>query len=181
MTDPSSAIARKRIMFIKGEDFNYISYNILIILDSLKCSSRDHAFRDHRKLSFLVDFASSATLASMLERQSRLQSSLSRRDLHSLAVAYSNGASRKHFVARIVNSLITKGFVGVSKGENELYLDMWVKQENVPASFFKSDLYLTERDNMKKIAKVSRHIRTLTFPTFLERFFECHGVTVWHS
>ncbi|MDB5345775.1 MAG: hypothetical protein JWP89_4152 [Schlesneria sp.] len=181
MTDASTELAKKRIMFIKSEDFNFIAYNILVVLDVLKCDSSVRPFKDHRKLSFLVDFASSPVLAPMLERQLRLKSDLSRRDVHTLAVAYASGASRKHFVARIVNSLITKGFVEVRKGEHDLDLDVWIKREKVPETFISSDLYLLERENIKKVAAISSHIRTLTFPTFLDRFFERHGVTVWHS
>lgn len=180
-TSDQQMAAKKRIMFIKGEDFNYLAYNILICLDALRCHSQDRPFQDHRKLAFLVDLISSPNLAPLLERTTRLKAKLSKKDLHALATAYSSGASRKHFVVRIIHSLATRGYLTIAKGEHDLQLDVWLIQSAIPSSFLTSEVYRQERDNIALLQKVSRFVRTMTFSTFLERFYRDHGVQVWHS
>ena len=181
MSPSESLAAKKRIMFIKGDDFNYLTYNILITLDALKCHSHERAFKDHHKLGFLIDLVSSPSLASMLTRKIRVHGSLSRRDLHSLSTAYSNGASRQHFVARIVSSLTARRLIAVEKGEHDLDLNVWLNLTTIPPTFLASGLYKAERDNLKRLTLISKVLRTLTCRTFLERYYADHGVLVWHS
>lgn len=176
-----STAVKKRIMFIQGEDFNYLAYHVLIILDALKCNSANKPLKDHRKLAFMIDIVSSPTLAPMLARRARLDSRLSVRDLHSLAIAYSNGASRKHLVTRIVSSLVTRGLLAVQKADRDLELNVWLNREKIPQAFLTSDLYKNERDNLKLLQGISSQLRALTLETFLKKFFDENGVQTWHS
>jgi hypothetical protein len=176
-----SLAAKKRIMFIKGEDFNFLAYNILIILDALRCHSENRPLKDHNKLAYLIDLISSPTLATIIERRERLGSKLSARDLHSLSTAYTNGAARKHFVARVLNSLKTKGLLGFRTGEHDLDLDVWLNADRLPSGFLSSDLYAPERTNIDLLKLVSKFLRTITFSTFISRFYGEQGVRLWHS
>lgn len=176
-----SLAAKKRIMFIKGEDFNYLTYNILILLDSLRCHDQQKAFKDHHKIAYLIDLVSSPVLASILSRKGRLQTRLSMRDQHILATAYSNGASRQHFVARTINSLVTRGLVSVSQGQHQLDLDVWVNARELPSTFLSSELYDQERVNIELLKTISTQLRILNLKTFLTRFYGEQGVQVWHS
>ncbi len=81
----NSIAAKKRIMFIHGEDFNYLAYHVIVLLDTLKCDSASRPFKDHRKLAFLMDLVSSLHLAPMLVRRARLDSRLSTRDTRAIA------------------------------------------------------------------------------------------------
>lgn len=182
MTLPDDALAaKKRIMFIKGEDFNFLAYNILIVLDALKCYSADNSLRDYDKLAYLVDLISSPTLATIIERRARLGSTLSKRDIHSLSIAYTNGAARKHFVARVLNSLKTREFLDIKRGEHELDVNVWLNSERLPNGFLVSDLYAPERANIELLKSVSKFLRTIKFQTFLLRFYGDQGVRLWHS
>jgi hypothetical protein len=181
-TAEESIAAKKRIMFIKGEDFNYIAYHILVVLDSLNCYSEANVFRDHRKLAYLTDLVSSQSLARMLVRRNRLDSKLSQRDAHSLQTAYANGISRQHLVSRVIASLVSRGILSVKQGEKDsLELDVWLNKNKLPKSFLESDLYATERENLRLLLSISNRLRTVMFPTFLERYFSDHGVHTWHS
>lgn len=180
-TADHSLAAKKRIMFIMGEDFNFLTYNILITLDALQCNVEKKAFIDHRKLAYLVDLVSSPILASILERFAKLGTKLNKKDVHALSVAYTNGASRKHFVTRIINSLCTRGMLRIARGSHDLDLKLWLNPDAIPASFLTSELYILERENLTRLKAVSKQIRILTFPTFLDKFFQDQGVRTWHS
>jgi hypothetical protein len=173
--------AKKRIMFIKGEDYNYLAYHILIVLDELNCASPERPFRDHRKLAFMTDFVSSQSLANILVRCHRLKSLPSKRDAHSLASAYANGATRKHLITRVISSLERREVVSVAQGDKDLELNVWLNRSNVPESFLASDIYAVERANITLLRGVSPHLRTLNFDTFLQRFFGDCGVHTWHT
>ena len=119
-------------------------YNILILLDALKCHSEDKPLKDHNKLAYLIDLVSSPTLAKIIERRERVCSKLGNRDLHSLSTAYTNGAMRKHFVSRVLNSLKAKGFIDLKRGEHDLDLDVWLYPDQLPSGFLKNGLYAPE-------------------------------------
>lgn len=181
MTDAKDALAAKRrIMFIKGEDLNFLAYNILVALDALKCTSPEKPLKDHNKLAYLVDLISSPTLATIVERRCRLQSKLASRDIHSLSTAYTNGAARKHFVARVLNSLKTRGYVATAPGEHDFDLDVWLRPDQLPSGFVTSDLYAPERANIELLKSVSKFLRSINFQTFLTKYFSDQGVRTWH-
>ena len=50
---------KKRIMFIKDEDYYFLTYHIFIILDWFNCYSKENLFVDCRKLPYLIYFLSS--------------------------------------------------------------------------------------------------------------------------
>jgi hypothetical protein len=173
--------AKKRIMFIKGEDFNFLAYNILILLDQLDCNSEAKAFRDHRKLAFLVDLVSQPSLTGIIERRFRLNRSLSKRDLHSLSSAYANGESRKHFVERVLYAMATRGIIQIKKPPTEVAANIVLVPENISDSFSSSELFELERLNIRRIRVISPQIRTTVFQTFMTRFFDEQGVRTWHT
>jgi hypothetical protein len=182
MSSASEATAaKKRIMFIKGEDFNFLAYHVLIVLDAFRCNSKERLFKDHRKLAFLPDLISSTSLTAILLRRKRLQSSLSARDAHLLATAYANGASRRHLVARVISALAQRGLLSIEKAEDGVAHDLWLNRDQVPKSFLDSDVYLVERENIEHLLQISNRIRTVSLETFLDRFFGDHGVHTWHS
>ena len=56
----NKTFAKKRMMFIQKEDYNFLTYNLLILLYSLNCISESKRFRDFRKVAYLVDFINSS-------------------------------------------------------------------------------------------------------------------------
>lgn len=181
MTARDVLLAKKRMMFIKGEDYNFLSYNIIVLLESLACNEEKRSFTDHRKLSFLVDFVSQPSLASIVARRNRLSSALSRRDLKSLHAAYADGESRKHFVERVLYSLNANKKITLSKVEGAHYANLWINSTAVPEEFRRSELFALERDNIARIREISPQIRTCGLSALLANFFEKQGVQVWRS
>lgn len=181
MTAKDILLAKKRMMFIKGEDYNFLSYNIIVLLESLGCYDQKRSFIDHRKLSFLVDFVSQPSLAAIVVRRNRLGSSLGKRDLKSLYSAYADGESRKHFVERVLFSLNANKKISLIKAEGAQYANVWMNSAAVPEGFRQSDLFSLERDNIGRIREISAQVRTCGLSTFLANFFERQGVQVWRS
>lgn len=181
MTARDVLLAKKRMMFIKGEDYNFLAYNILLLIYELGCSLPSKPFKDHRKLSFLIDFISQPELASIVARGQRLGGQLSKRDTKSLASAYADGESRKHFIERVLYSLASNGKIRLTKEENLQCASVSLIKGTIPDSFFADDVFDVERENIARIRSISPQIRTCGLGAFLERFFRNQGVQVWHS
>jgi hypothetical protein len=47
---------KKRLMYIQKEDYNYLAYNILLVLNEFNAYSESSSFKDFRKVAYLVHF-----------------------------------------------------------------------------------------------------------------------------
>ena len=52
-------VNRRRMMFVAGEDFYFLAYTTLLILDNLKCTTSSNSFSDLRKVAYLADLLGS--------------------------------------------------------------------------------------------------------------------------
>lgn len=171
--------AKKRIMFVAGEDFNFLTYNVLIILDALGCNSQQKMFHDHRKLPYLISLASSPTAQQILLRRKRLNSSLGKRDLHTIASIYTQGVSRRHLVERVIYVLSRRGLVTARVGTESGSLDVCENNERIPEDFQESEFFELERANLNALRRIAPKLRSLKLGTFLQRYFTDQGVQTW--
>lgn len=181
MSGSTKLETRRRLMFIGGEDFNFLAYNILVILAELKCFSEQKAFRDHRKLAFLIDLVSTPKNAEILNRRYQSQSTLNKHDLHSLTSSYSKGVSRQPLTARVVHALIKRGLLSTAIDQSRNTSLIWLNRETVSKEFLSSDLFSLERYGLERLIPLCTRLRTVKFETFIERYFSDHGVRTWHS
>jgi hypothetical protein len=128
-----------------------------------------------------MDFISSPQLVSMLLRRKQLDSKLSARDIQSLTGAYTAGFSRKHLISRVINALVAHGLIGIDRSEVNGTLTLWLTGDCSLKAFLKNELYQLERANIGRLLQISRLLRTLTFETFLQKYFIDNGVKAWHS
>ena len=171
--------AKRRIMFIAGEDFNFLTYNILIILHSLDATSSENSFVDHRKLAFLVNLVSSPMAYRILLRRKRLHARLGTRDIHTLSTAYAQGIARRHLVERVLYVLTRRGLLQATQANADGPLRFHLDLEAVPSGFLTSDVYALERETVSELKRLAPTLRKQRFETFLERFFSDHGVQTW--
>jgi hypothetical protein len=172
---------KKRMMFVKGDDFYFIAYNAMLLLSELDCTSVNKTFVDHRKLSFLIDFVSDPSLIQMVYRRKHLSTTLSNGDRNELSHAYSRGASRQHLVMRLECVLETKGYFGIEKGTRQSGFDVYLHKEQLPERFLEDELYEVERQNVALIRKTIPKVRTMTLATMLQHLFQENGVEAWHA
>lgn len=181
MVKDTSLAVKKRIMFIKGEDFNFLTYNSILILDAFGCTTDAKHFVDHRKLAYLIDFVSSPLLTGIVERSSHLKVIPSDRDRHALATAYSKGAARVHLITRLVCALERRKILSVTKQPSQPALDLVLHPNSLPNEFLSDPMYVPERETIATLKTVSNQLRTMTLSTTLDRLYVSKGVHVWHS
>lgn len=171
---------KKRLMFVNNEDFYFLVYNIVILLNELGCIENT-TFVDHRKLAFLVDFVANPALINILINQIGRNKPLNPRDKQQLIQAYSNGAERINIVTRLVYALQTKKIFNIYADSNKQFVRISLNKETIPSVFIQNDIYKLERLNVKKMLTYVSRIRTLNFRTMLVKLFENNGVSIWHA
>lgn len=162
-------------MFAKGDDFYFLSYNMILILHSLKCICGQRKFVDYRKLAFLIDFVSNRNLASTLEKSGYLLNPV---DREQFTRAYANGLIRVNQLSRLLFTLEKKQVVILSRDEGGI-MNVCLNQEALSKTFLDKKLFKFEIDNLKTIAVNIQRLNVLTLETLLERLFDNHGIKRW--
>lgn len=170
---------KKRLMFIKGEDYYFITYNLLLLLNELKCwSNNGSVFKDIRKLSFLIEFIADENLIAILEKYED-KSDLSRFDKERLNKAYSNGLLRLESMNRLLFSLEKKNIVELSQNSSRTAIDITLNNNPSVKRFIREDLFELEKNNAKRLRSTIGYLTRLTLENMLIKLFSNYGISTW--
>jgi len=169
---------KKRMMFLKGDDLYYLTYNILILLKELRCFSNERPFIDHNKLAFLVEFVADKQITSIIAANS-IKVDLSQSEKHILQSTYAEGIMRRHIITRLIFALNKRRIIGLSQGETASQIMLWITSDTLPEDFFKTDVYDAEISNISLFKQVLPKVRTMRLDTMLGKLFDRYGVSTW--
>jgi hypothetical protein len=170
--------ARKRLMFVTQDDFYFLTYNLFVLLREYDCISPETAFKDIRKLGYLIDFVSDSNTCTALVRA--LESNLFREDdKQQFSRAYVKGRERMPFINRLVFAFEKKGLVSTVTEDEKRTISVFINQQQLPANFERSPLFSAEIENAKLLRKALPRLRSVSLSTLLENVFRAHGVTTW--
>ena len=162
----SKYFAKKRIMFIQKEDYNYLIYNLILLLDNLECFNQDKMFSDFRKIAYLVDFISSSK---SIEYYSKDE----------IGQIYSKAQIKKKLLSHVLIVLKNKEYLGINLNRKHQTFDIWLKKENIPSDFFDDEIFRNEIGKINELKQVYNRLRTTTVKTLLEKFYNKKGVLTW--
>ena len=162
----NKSAAKKRLMFIQKEDYNFLAYNTIILLNVLECTSEAKRFRDFRKIAYLIDFITEAGDPKELDQKQ-------------LAEIYSRAQIKKKLLHHLLVVLKNKKIVGVSVNETTRTIDFWLNKEMIPTDFLNSDFFQKEMDNIKKLKIALGALRILTMKTLADKIFTQNNVLTW--
>lgn len=158
--------AKKRIMFIQKEDYNFLTYNFLLILKYLDANSKESKFQDFRKISYLVQFISTNT-------------NFNEYDKHELSQIYSKSHLKKQLLSHLILILKNKNYIGVDVNYYRNSLDVWIIEDNIPKDFFDKKLFKKEIENIKLLKSQLPRLKTLTLKTVVDNIFTKNQVITW--
>jgi hypothetical protein len=169
---------KRPLYFISGEDFYFVAYSILLVLEFLGGSQK--RVKDHRKLTYLIQFVSDSRLIDILSRsqQNIIASPLDRELLFS---SFTNAELHKHEVYKILFSLERRGYISIQRTDVAEILDVTLVSGSLPKGFFGGDHFDNERKNADELKKLVPKISMLTFDSLLKRVYADRGVRVWAS
>lgn len=170
---------KKKIMFVKDEDFYFITYNILILLHVLNCfEQKKRVFKDCRKLAFLVEFVSNNNLVDIVERYDLQSRKVNRIDHKILTNAYTNGLIRKNIIPRLLFTLEKYEIVYLSTSERDKSINISLNDEKLK-NFFNKELFAYEFKNASKLQRTISKLSILKLDTLLGKLFTDKGVRTW--
>ncbi|MBY0091422.1 hypothetical protein H7S74_13280 [Priestia aryabhattai] len=170
---------KKRIMFNKDDDHYFITYNIIIFLNTIGCVNEKSRFVDYTKLSYLIPFVSNSKLIDILSIYSQLERFPSKEEISLLQDTYIKGRVRIKLLTSILLSLESRNIIKIIKNERRKSFDIWLNKDNIPHSFLTLDLFKTEINNTLFLKKSLPRIKSLTNTTLLDNLFRNKGVRVW--
>lgn len=167
----------KRLNFLVGEDFYFLTYSILNTLNAFSPSGGS-AFKDHRKLSHLVQIISDERLISILSRYAE-RSIENAIDRELLFATFTRGEVHKREVYKLLFALEKRDYISLIKSAKPEVLDVLLNRDKFPSDFLASPVFESERVNAHQLKKLVPRISTMTHDTFMERVYSSRGLRVW--
>lgn len=152
--------ARKRMMFIQNDDFNFLCYMVLLILEKLSCTKEKFSFIDYRKIAFISNIAFYKNKTDWDE------------------IYYDSQITLKT-LEMVIQSLEKKGIINIMLNDTRKTIDIWLADRTLSKMFVKEQLFTYELEEIEKIRKIDNRLRTSKLSTFLDKQFSSHGVKVW--
>lgn len=171
---------KKRLMFLKGEDLYFLTYNAMVLLKGFSCQSKMNAFYDCSKIAFLIDFIADSRLTGIITSIKQDGTELGDTDRQQLQSVYTEGLVRKHIVSRVVFALEKKGFVSLEMKHKAGIVNIWLEPKKIPINYFQTELYEAEFENVTALKGLLPRLRTMSLNTLLARIFQDNGVSKWH-
>ncbi|ANC19295.1 hypothetical protein WR52_11115 [Bacillus cereus] len=172
---------KKRIMFNRDEDYYFITYNILIILKAYGCKNSKSKWIDYRKLSYLLPLVSNSSLLDLYIRYIDDNRIPPKEDIELLRDTYFKSKLRLKLITSILFTLEANQLVSLMKNDRRHTIDIWINQENISKTFFKSELFEAEVQNINKLKNTIPRLKSLSTKTLLERLYTNNGVSVWEA
>ncbi|WP_419777816.1 hypothetical protein [Malaciobacter marinus] len=158
--------AKKRMMFIQREDYNFLTYNFLILLNELNCVNEDKRFNDFRKIAYLIEFISNDI---DIEKYTEIE----------LSNIYLRAQLKKKLLSHLIITLKNKQYLGISLNTTHRTLDVWINKEKIPDDFFNSKYFFQEISNIQKLKKFVRVSSKQKLKTMIDNLYTNRGVLTW--
>ena len=181
MSSPAREAVKKRMMYTKGDDFYFLTYNMLVLASELQCFSEEKKFIDHRKVAFLVGLVSDPWLAQLVLDFKGPERTPSVADRSKLAKIYADGSARIHLMTRLLFASERKGIVSLYRGTRGDSIDFSLNSAALPDNFLNDPIFEMEKTNISILRKLMANLRVARLEKVLERVFVENGVHVWHT
>lgn len=172
--ETSRESTKRRMMFVPGEDFYFLTYILLVLLNELNAKTEERSLSDSRKLAYLADFISGDSDLLLATSKSKLSSSGRAR----LSILYDRASARKIAAERLIEAICKHGLIKINRESgsvDKLYLVQSKKTEVLLSNL----MYRKEVDRIKKLRKVLPMLRTMSLDTIKQRLFGDRGVLTW--
>lgn len=163
----SRSSAKKRLMFIQKEDYNYLAYSTILLLNSFDCTTEATRFRDFRKIAYLVDFVNEGGIPQNFEQQK-------------LADIYVKAQIKKKLMHHLVIILKNKNLINVSINQSSRTIDLWLNKDKIPPDFLNQQIFEKETQNVKDLRNaMTTGVRSITIAKLVEKIFKNNNILTW--
>lgn len=158
--------AKRRIMYIQKEDYNFLAYNILLVLRQFNANDESSIFKDFRKIAYLIHFIN-------------LNPNFNTYDQNELAKIYSQAQLKKQLISHLLIILRNRKFIGMSINHTHQSFDIWIIEENIPEDFFNKDFFVKEIINIQYLQSNISRLKGITVKKMVDTIFTKNNVITW--
>lgn len=148
------------MMFVQNNDFNFLSYMVLLTLEKLSCTSEKKSFIDYRKIAFIANMIFWKNKADWNKIYYESQISIKTLDM-------------------IIQTLEKKGVVSVKLNDKRKTVDVWISNRALSKLFVDEAMFAYELMRLEEIRVLDNRLRTSKLSTFLGNQFSQYGVKIW--
>ncbi|MGR9047563.1 hypothetical protein ACQ4XT_02770 [Halobacillus faecis] len=172
---------KKKIMFSRDEDYYFITYNLLIILNTLDCTSSKTKWTDYTKLIYLIPLVADSKLLATYIKYLKTNKSPSKEDYEVMKETYIKSRLKLNLITSIIFTLESEDLIGLIKNNKRHTIDIWLNKDKISKELLKSSLFDIEINNAKKLKTEIKRLKSLGIKTLLERLYTNNGVRVWDN
>ncbi|WP_213818284.1 hypothetical protein [Garciella nitratireducens] len=172
-------IKKKRLLYDKSEDIYFSIYNILLLLNYLGCVNEDKAFKDYRKLTFLIPLISDEVLNTIFIDYYRGKSEINKNIRRRLDKIYNGGIENIPFIRYILLILEESNFIKLIGEENKV--NLYLCQQSNLENFLGNTIFADEIKCINNIKIGNYQIAKVSYSTFINNLFKVNGVSVWEE
>ena len=158
--------AKKRLMYIQKEDYNFLAYNILLVLKQFNAISEHSSFKDFRKIAYLVHFIN-------------LNPEFNSYDQNELAKIYSQAQLKKQLISHLLIILRNRKFIDMSINHIHQSFDIWINEDNIPKDFFDIQFFENEISNIQKLQSSISRLKGITVKKMVDTIFTKNNIITW--
>jgi len=160
--------AKKRLMFIQKEDYNFLAYSLLVLLNTLGCNKDNKLFKDFRKIAYLVDFINQGGNFGEYNRDQ-------------LSLIYTKAHIKRQLLHHLLHILSKKNYIGVSRNNKHKSFDLWIINENLPKDFLNKSFFENEINNILilKDAIGNQSLKMMTLKDLSDIIFKTKNIITW--
>lgn len=170
---------KKRLMFNKEEDYYFITYNVLVFLNTLGCTSEKKKFTDYTKLAYIIPFVSNNGLLDIVVKYNQLQRQPSKEETEILRDTYIKSRLRLKLLTSIFFALEHNQIIGLKKNDRRSCIDIWINKDKIPKKFLHASIFKIEKENSLRIKSEIQYLTSLSVKKLLESLYTSKGVRVW--
>ncbi|SOU86801.1 hypothetical protein [Tenacibaculum dicentrarchi] len=158
--------AKKRLMYIQKEDYNFLAYNILLVLKYFNANSESSSFKDFRKIAYLVHFIN-------------LNPEFNSYDKNELVKIYSQSQLKKQLISHLLIILRNRNFIGMSINHIHQSFDIWIIEENIPKEFLDKEFFEMEINNILSLKSNIGRLKGITVKKMVDIIFTKNNIITW--
>ncbi|MGN5075125.1 hypothetical protein ACTG2C_09470 [Aeromonas veronii] len=163
---------------MSGEDFYFLTYLIIICLKEF--SNKKLIFKDHRKLTYLMQIISSSTAVKILI-ENHNEENLKPFDKEFLFDIYVKASLHQREVYKIVRSLEKNGVISVIDTDKVDCYNIQVMDKMWLTSFFDTNIFEKELNNSAILKSYFKSINSLGLDGLIGKVFIKYGLNLWAS
>jgi len=156
-------------MFIKWEDYNFLTYNLIIILKYLWCDDINNIFINYKKIMYLILLVSDRKYLNIFRRITRIDSSINSLDREILTKLYYEWLDNLKQLNQLLFILDKKWYIGIIKDKSNY--NLYLKDKILLNEILISNLFDYEIENTLLLKKEFKSLRLLKYDTFMDRLF----------